>query len=168
MRVNVRFIVLGSLLLPAAARAQDAHYSTMQYGPRASLLGGAVIGSVDDVSGTYYNPGALVLASNLAFSFSTNVFEVESLRLEGRGGEGIELGSSRSGIRPPLSIQWGCRRYRMAAYWPVLPGASFIPASTASHTATAPQAMRNTLGPPQTASSGTAALVHNPPPMKGS
>ena len=102
MRVNIRLIVLGSLLLPAVALAQDAHYSTMQYGPRASLLGGAVIGSVDDVSGTYYNPGALALASNLAFSFSTNVFEVESLRLEGRGDEGIELGSSRSGIRPSL------------------------------------------------------------------
>ena len=103
MRARVRLVVLGSLLLPpAAGRAQDAHYSTMQYGPRASLLGGAVIGSVDDVSGTYYNPGALALAPNLAFSFSTNVFEVETLRLEGRGDEGIELGSSRSGIRPSL------------------------------------------------------------------
>jgi hypothetical protein len=103
MRVRIRFIPLGTLLLmPAAALAQDAHYSTMQYGPRASLLSGAVIGSVDDVSGTYYNPGALALARNLAFSFSTNVFEFESLRLESTGGEGIELGSSRSGLRPSL------------------------------------------------------------------
>lgn len=103
MRVRIRSILLGTLLLlPAAALAQDAHYSTMQYGPRASLLGGAVIGSVDDVSGTYYNPGALVLARDLAFSFSTNVFEVQNFRLEDTSGEGIDLGSSRSGIRPSL------------------------------------------------------------------
>lgn len=103
MRARIRFIALGTLLFtPALASAQDAHYSTLQYGPRASLLGGAVIGSVDDVSGTYYNPGALVLAPSLAFSFSTNVFEVEGLRLEGTGGEGIQLGSSRSGLRPSL------------------------------------------------------------------
>jgi hypothetical protein len=103
MRARTGCLVLGTLLLTsAAAFAQDAHYSTMQYGPRASLLGGAVIGSVDDVSGTYYNPGALVLARDLAFAFSTNVFEVQSFRLEDTSGAGIDLGSSRSGIRPSL------------------------------------------------------------------
>lgn len=103
MHARVRLFVLGILLFPpAAVRAQDAHYSTMQYGPRASLLGGAVIGSVNDMSGTYYNPGALVLARDLAFSFSTNVFEFQSFRLEDTSGEGIDLGSSRSGIRPSL------------------------------------------------------------------
>ncbi len=42
------------LLVPAGAKAQDAHYWTAQFGPRASLLGGAVIGSISDVSGTFY------------------------------------------------------------------------------------------------------------------
>jgi hypothetical protein len=43
--------------LPGAAAAQDAQYWTYQYGTRANLLGGAVVGSVVDVSATYYNPG---------------------------------------------------------------------------------------------------------------
>jgi len=90
-----------TFFVPSAA-AQDAHYSTFQYGPRSSLLGGAVIGSVDDVSGTFYNPGALGMASDLAFAFSTNVFEVSGVKLEDGGGEGVDLGTSKSGIRPSL------------------------------------------------------------------
>ena len=82
--------------------AQDSHWWTMQYGPRSSLLGGAVIGSVDDVSATYYNPGALGLADDLAFAVSTNVFEYSGVRLEGGGGEGVDLGTSKSGLRPSL------------------------------------------------------------------
>jgi hypothetical protein len=90
-------VVLASPLL-----AQDSHWWTMQYGPRSSLLGGAVIGSVDDVSATYYNPGALALATDLAFAVSTNVFEYSGVRLEDGGGEGVDLGTSKSGLRPSL------------------------------------------------------------------
>jgi len=36
------------LLLATGARAQDTHYWNIQYGTRATLLGGAVIGSVSD------------------------------------------------------------------------------------------------------------------------
>ena len=40
---------------------QDSHYWTNQFGNRARLLGGAVIGSTDDLSAVYYNPGGLAL-----------------------------------------------------------------------------------------------------------
>ena len=82
--------------------AQDSHYWTLQYGPRSSLLGGAVIGSVDDVSATYYNPGAVAQASDLAFAVSTDVFEVTGVVLEGGGGEGVDLGNAKSGLRPSM------------------------------------------------------------------
>ncbi len=59
--------------------AQDAHYWTNQFGPKASLLGGAVIGSVDDISGTYYNPGALSIGTDLSFAVSANVLEMSSV-----------------------------------------------------------------------------------------
>ena len=60
MRI-IRLPVLAAaacLCLAPFARPQDSHYWTNQYGTRATLLGGAVIGSVLDLSGTYYNPGA--------------------------------------------------------------------------------------------------------------
>ena len=97
-------MVFATLLLALAFPlvAQDAHYWTFQYGPRSSLLGGAVIGSVNDVSATYYNPGALPLSANLAFAVSANVFEVSGVALEDGGGEGVDLGTQRSGLRPSL------------------------------------------------------------------
>ena len=62
--------VAGLLCSAGEAAAQDSQYWTQQYGPRASLLSGAVIGSVGDISGTFYNPGALGLADELAFAIS--------------------------------------------------------------------------------------------------
>ena len=50
--------------------APDAHYWTVKYGPRATLLGGAVIGSVNDVSASFYNPGGLAMADSLGFAIS--------------------------------------------------------------------------------------------------
>jgi hypothetical protein len=99
-----RLAVAAALLLLTAGESagQDAHYWTMTYGPRSSLLGGAVIGSVDDVSGTYYNPGALGLAEDLAFAVSTDVFEFSVVALEDGAGEGVDLGTARSGLRPSL------------------------------------------------------------------
>ena len=90
------------LLVPAGARAQDANYWSDQYGPRASLLGGAVIGSIDDVSGTFYNPGSLALAESLPFTLSTSVYEYENILLEDGAGSGIDLATTRTGIRPSL------------------------------------------------------------------
>ena len=90
------------LLVPAGARAQDAHYWTAQYGPRASLLGGAVIGSISDVSGTYYNPGSLGLAESLPFALSTSVYEYENVLIEDGAGTGVDLATTRTGVRPSL------------------------------------------------------------------
>jgi len=90
------------LFVPGGARAQDAHYWTGQYGPRASLLGGAVIGSIDDVSGTFYNPGSLALAESLPFALSTSVYEYENVVLEDGAGRGVDLATTRTGLRPSL------------------------------------------------------------------
>jgi hypothetical protein len=40
-------------------RAQDTQYWFNQYGTKAALLGGLVVGSVSDLSAAYYNPGIL-------------------------------------------------------------------------------------------------------------
>ena len=101
-RSAAALVVAGLVLTASPSAAQDSHYWTQQYGPRGSLLSGAVIGSVADISGTYYNPGSLGLAESLPFALSTDVFEYENIRLEDGAGEGVDLGTTRSGVRPSL------------------------------------------------------------------
>ncbi len=100
---SVTVLTIAGLLCTASeSRAQDAQYWTQQYGPRGSLLSGAVIGSISDISGTFYNPGSLGLAESLPFALSTDVFEYENIRVEDGAGAGVDLGTARSGIRPSL------------------------------------------------------------------
>ena len=102
VRKGATAVVAVLLFTASQSAAQDAHYWTLTYGPRSSLLGGAVIGSVDDISGTYYNPGAMALSENLAFAVSTSVFEFSVAILQDGGGEGVDLGTTRSGLRPSM------------------------------------------------------------------
>jgi hypothetical protein len=82
--------------------AQDAHYWTQTYGTRSTLLGGAVIGSVDDLGATFYNPGKLVLTDDPSFLFSARVFELENLSIEPT--DGLTEGASKSKLRPSPSF----------------------------------------------------------------
>jgi len=54
-------LTVALLFLSAPANAQDAHYWTDQFGNRALLLAGAVVGDPADLSAVYYNPGGLAL-----------------------------------------------------------------------------------------------------------
>ena len=67
--------------LPAPGRAQDTHYWNSQYGPHAMLLGGTIVGSVKDMSATYYNPGALGYIENPELLVSANVLPMCSRRV---------------------------------------------------------------------------------------
>ncbi len=68
----------------AGASGQDAHYWSQQYGTRSTLLGGAVIGSVNDLSATYYNPAALALSDDPAFLLSAQAYQFRNLTLRER------------------------------------------------------------------------------------
>jgi len=54
-------------ILSAQLFAQENNYWNIQYGTRSTLLGGAVIGSVSDLSATFYNPGAIALFTDDKF-----------------------------------------------------------------------------------------------------
>jgi hypothetical protein len=89
-------------VIPHTVAGQDAHYWTQQYGPRASLLGGAVIGSVDGFAATFYNPARLSLLEGPGFALSTQVLEFESITVENGAGQGVDLSTTRSGLEPSL------------------------------------------------------------------
>ena len=84
------------------ARAQDSQYWNIQYGTRSTLLGGAVIGSVSDLSATYYNPGALGLSRASGLILSTGVYEGTSLTLEGSGIQKRQISSFGFDVAPSL------------------------------------------------------------------
>lgn len=87
-------------LLQTPAQAQDSHYWSDQWGTRANLLGGVVIGSVGDLSSTYYNPGFLSLGAQTSFILATKVYEYSSLQLPAVDPDQVELGTSRLNTSP--------------------------------------------------------------------
>ena len=82
------------------AFAQDAHYWTDQFGNRARLLGGAVVGSTRDLSATYYNPGGLALVPTTEILLAGNVFTYT--RYEATAPNGETLPSSSLILSPSL------------------------------------------------------------------
>jgi hypothetical protein len=93
---------LAVLLCLQSSRAQDTQYWNIQYGTRSTLLGGAVIGSVADLSATYYNPGALGLSRTSGLILSTGVYEGYSLALSGSGIQKREVSSFKFNVAPSL------------------------------------------------------------------
>jgi len=90
----------GSLAAPAAA--QDNHYWTTQFGNRARLLGGAVVGSANDLSALYYDPGALALVTKPELLLSGTVFQYESVGVANALGPGNKLSDSSFALVPSL------------------------------------------------------------------
>ncbi len=97
---KVFLLSLLALAVPAAARAQDAHYWTYQYGTRANLLSGAVVGSVVDLSATYYNPGALALIEDPDLIATSKVLELSKVSIDPALGIEIDLNDLRFDFAP--------------------------------------------------------------------
>ena len=71
-----------AVFLSARVEGQDAHYWTDQLGNRAQLLGGAVIGSDENLSSVFYNPGRIGRGVNPELIITGNIFELENLKVE--------------------------------------------------------------------------------------
>ncbi|UCD23782.1 MAG: hypothetical protein JSW51_12210 [Gemmatimonadota bacterium] len=93
--INLVLVAALTLTLPSSATPQDSHYWTYQYGTRANLLGGQVIGSVVDISATYYNPGALALIPEPELLLTSKVFELTDYTAEGRETQPLKLDDLR-------------------------------------------------------------------------
>src|SRR6185436_16883213 len=73
-------------LLATPARAQDAQYWDIQYGPVGQLLGGSVVGSARDLSATYYNPGGLALGEDPHFLLTVQAVKRQTITTKPVGG----------------------------------------------------------------------------------
>ncbi len=82
-------------LFAAPAIAQDSQWWTNQYGNRARLLGGAVIGSSRDLSAVYYNPGGLAVVDEPDALLTGYVFELDNIKYTDVLFKDTELSSTR-------------------------------------------------------------------------
>ncbi len=94
--------LIGLALMPSAGVAQDSHYWNRQYGNRARLLGGTVIGSSDDLASVFYNPGALALVEDPQFVLTGNVVEYTRFSLTQPAEEVQSIGSTSLAGTPAL------------------------------------------------------------------
>ena len=94
--------LLGVFATSDSLAGQDSHYWAEQYGTRATMLGGAMIGSVSDLSAVYYNPGALALIGDQGFILSARAYRFGEFTIEDGAGPGRDLASSSSSPLPTM------------------------------------------------------------------
>ena len=93
-------VALAMLMGTTEAAAQDAQYWTNQYGTTGNLLGGAVVGSVVDLSAVFYNPGAVSLIEDPELIATSKVLEAVNVSVDGTGDLNIELSDLTLGVAP--------------------------------------------------------------------
>jgi hypothetical protein len=104
------------LCLASFARPQDSHYWTSHYGTRATLLGGAVIGSVLDLSGTYYNPGGMSLIKDRQTLMAAKVIQYPRVSLVGTDPGSVPFNSAS--LAPAPSLVAGTFKFRgLSKHW---------------------------------------------------
>lgn len=92
----IRWLVAAAVLAaPGTLHAQDSHYWNNQYGTRASLLGGLVVGSYLDLSAAFYNPGALTVLERGQVDIGTDAWELIGIDAERVGGADLDASSTR-------------------------------------------------------------------------
>ena len=79
------------IILQVSLTAQENNYWNIQYGTRSTLLGGSVIGSVSDLSATFYNPGAIALFPDVKFILSAQVYQLDNFTIKDGAAKGKDL-----------------------------------------------------------------------------
>jgi hypothetical protein len=102
MKLKISLLFVVYIFFPITY-AQDSHYWNLQYGTKATLLGGAVIGSVSDLSATYYNPGAITLFSEPQLILSAKVYQYEKIKIIDGAGAGKDLDYSSISPSPTFA-----------------------------------------------------------------
>src|SRR5688572_28339145 len=86
----------------AGVWAQDQNYWFQQFGTRSHLLGGSVVGGVDDTSAGYYNPSRLAFVDNPELSVSATVYQFDRFFIRDGAGKDRDLMSINWRVVPSL------------------------------------------------------------------
>ncbi len=76
------------------------NYWSQQYGSRSSLMGGAVVGGVQDNSALYYNPGGIAYIDSAHLNVSANAYGMDYMQLKNGAGRDIDLTSLKILVYP--------------------------------------------------------------------
>lgn len=76
------------------------NYWSQQYGSRSSLMGGAVVGGVQDNSALYYNPGGIAYIDSAHLNVSANAYGMDYFQLKNGAGREIDLTSLKILVYP--------------------------------------------------------------------
>jgi len=88
---NIIYVLFFLIVISIQLLPQEDNYWNIQYGTRSTLLGGSVIGSVSDLSATYYNPGAIALFTDVKFILSAQAYQYDKYQVKNGTGEGKDL-----------------------------------------------------------------------------
>lgn len=98
MRLRI-IIFMGILLLTGVVSAQS-NYWFQQYGSRSSLMGGSVVGGVQDNSALYYNPAGIAYIDSAHLNVSANAYGLDYVELKNAAGTNLDLSSLRILVYP--------------------------------------------------------------------
>ncbi len=90
MRLLVFLAVILMLASVQKSHSQDSHYWDNQYGTKGELLGGVVVGTPNDLSATFYNPGWIALQVDPSLLVTTLSVEGYSIKLKDGLGDGTD------------------------------------------------------------------------------
>ena len=90
------------LLCCASLAAQDQNYWFQQFGTRSHLLGGSVVGGVDDTSAGYYNPSRLAFIDNSELSVSATAYQIDRYFIKDGAGKDRDLDAINWRVVPSI------------------------------------------------------------------
>lgn len=95
----ILFFILGLCAFTTGGFSQNNYWS-QQFGSRSSLMGGAVVGGVQDNSALFYNPAGIAYIDSNYLNVSANAYGMDWVNLKNGAGKEVDLNSLRILIYP--------------------------------------------------------------------
>ncbi len=96
------FFLCSILFVSNQVLAQDTHYWSTQFGPKGVVLGNTIMGSVNDNSAIYYNPGCLADIDSNSLSISSSVYQYDMVDFIDGAGRNLDLKSGITQVLPSM------------------------------------------------------------------